>query len=148
MRARRAWQSRRLPRARPDRRPPAPRCRPRCRRRTPARAPKHRRRPNEQCIRSAQDVVVRRRGGDVERPAVADAREAAAAAMQKVVDSLKANGIAEKDIQTAQISVFPEYDYDTDDERPRLRGYRVSNVVTVRLRQIDSAGKANRDDVG
>ena len=96
---------------------------------------------------AAPDVVVLRLGVDVERAVVADAREAAAAAMQKVVASLKANGIAEKDIQTAQFSVFPEYDYDTDDERPRLRGYRVTNVVTVRLRQIDSAGKAIDDAV-
>ena len=42
---------------------------------------------------AAPDVVVLRLGVDVERAVVADAREAAAAAMQKVVASLKANGI-------------------------------------------------------
>jgi uncharacterized protein YggE len=89
------------------------------------------------------DVVVLQLGVDVEMRSVEEARSAAARAMQSVIDSLKANGIADKDIQTVQFSVSPQYDFPNN--RQTLRGYRVSNVVTAKLRKLDMAGKAIDD---
>jgi hypothetical protein len=69
------------------------------------------------------------------RPSVAEARDAAATALTAVLDSMRANGVADDDLQTSQLSIYPEYDY--DDGTQRLRGFRVSNTVTAKLRDID-----------
>lgn len=85
---------------------------------------------------------------DVGVQAVADtvesARSQAADAMTKVIDALKANGVAEADIQTTSFSISPQYDYSTN--TPALRGYMVSNTVTAKLKGEpgnigDNAGK-------
>jgi len=96
-------------------------------------------------VSGAPDVVVLSLGVEVERSTVAAAREVAATAMRAVVESLKANGVAEKEIQTTRFSVDAQYDYFGN--RPTLRGYRVTNVVTARLHKIDAAGKAIDDAV-
>src|SRR5262245_30297064 len=86
------------------------------------------------------DTVLLQLGVDVERPAVDAAREQAANSMQLAVASLKSNGVEDKDIRTVQFSVQPQYDFSTGN-RQTLRGYRVSNVVNVKVRKVDSASK-------
>ena len=54
------------------------------------------------------DTVFLTLGVNVENATVAGAREAAASAMQGVINSLKGNGVADKDIQTTQFSVSPQ----------------------------------------
>lgn len=67
-------------------------------------------------------------------------------AMSSLVDVLTEAGIAERDIQTSNFSVRPQYVH--SDERdsegftkpPRIAGYEVANTVTVRVRDLDSLG--------
>jgi len=92
----------------------------------------------------APDVAVLQMGVSVLKPSVKEARQQAASAMQDVVDSMKDNGIEEKDIQTTRFSVHAEYDYRND--RQELRGFRVTNIVTAKLRDIDKIGDV-LDDV-
>ena len=56
------------------------------------------------------DVVVLQLGVQAEAPAVADARERAASSGQAVIDSIKKNGVDDKDIRTTQFSIQPQYD--------------------------------------
>jgi uncharacterized protein YggE len=65
---------------------------------------------------------------------VAAARTQAADAMVKVIDALKANGIAETDIQTTSFSIQPQYDYPPDGGTPTLRGYVVANTVSAKIK--------------
>ncbi len=76
---------------------------------------------------------------------VADARTKAATSMTAIVDSMKSNGVTEKDIQTSQLNISPEYDY--NDNRQVLRGFRVTNTVNAKLRDIDKTGKIVDDAV-
>lgn len=62
------------------------------------------------------------------------------AAMRRLADTLKRQGIAERDIQTRHFDVTPVYDYGEDRQRERLRGYRVSNQVQVRVRELARLG--------
>lgn len=67
------------------------------------------------------------------------------AAMTKTFESLKAAGIAERDIATSNFSVdpimvYPEPQPDGTQESPRVTGYRVSNLVTVRIRDVAKTG--------
>ena len=62
-----------------------------------------------------------------------------AARMDRVRASLKRAGIADRDIQTSNISLNPEYRY-VQDQPPRLNGYTASNQVNVRFRDIAKSG--------
>lgn len=64
----------------------------------------------------------------------------AANRMERVRAALKAAGIDDRDIQTTNISLNPEYRYESN-LPPRLTGYTASNQVTVKFRDIRNAGK-------
>ncbi len=78
-------------------------------------------------------------------PNVADAREAAATAATKVIDSIKANGVDSKDVQTTNLSIQPNYDYSRPNEGPKLTGYTVTNTVEAKVRKLDSLSKVIDD---
>lgn len=59
--------------------------------------------------------------------------------MARVIAALRRAGIAERDIQTSSISLNPEYRY-AENQPPVLTGYRASNEVTVRFRDIAETG--------
>ena len=65
-------------------------------------------------------------------------------AMNAVLEQLRAAGLAQEDIQTAQFAVTPLYDARPPDpqrtEPPAIVGYHVSNQVTARVRDIDRLG--------
>lgn len=74
------------------------------------------------------------------------AREALAnnsQAMKKVIDELKSKGIEGKDIQTSQFNIEPVYIYPKDGQThpPQITGYRAHNMVSVRVRNLDSLGE-------
>lgn len=80
---------------------------------------------------------------------MADTAEAALAqnneAMRKVLDALKAEGIAERDVQTGDFSIFPRYsDPQTKSDggapQPQITGYQVTNSLTVRVRDLPKLG--------
>ncbi len=92
------------------------------------------------------DIATLNLGVSVEKASVEEAREAAASAMTAVIESLKANDVAEKDIQTENFSIYPQYDY-TDDGRV-LRGYRVNNTVSAKVRALESLSDIIDDAAG
>jgi len=67
------------------------------------------------------------------------ASQDAAEQMTKVVAALKAAGIADKDIQTANLSLQPVYDYSGNN--PVLNGYEADNTVAVTLRDLTKVGQ-------
>jgi len=69
------------------------------------------------------------------------AMQANASAMSAVIERIEALGIAERDIQTSGISLFPQYDYDQETRQQVFRGHQVSNRVQVTLRGIERTGE-------
>ena len=67
------------------------------------------------------------------------AQATAALAATKVLDAIKAAGVAEDDIATQGINVGPIYNY-TSDGGQTLIGYRASQSLTVTLRDLATAG--------
>ncbi|HEX5086683.1 MAG TPA: SIMPL domain-containing protein [Nocardioides sp.] len=65
------------------------------------------------------------------RPGLTQALDDANGAMQSVVDTLKAAGVADKDVQTTDVSMYPEYGRHQKGQPPTLQGYRVSHSITV-----------------
>jgi uncharacterized protein YggE len=80
------------------------------------------------------------------RPTAKEARAAAATAMQAVIDSIKKNGLPDKDILTVNVSLNPVYDY-TGSAR-RLVGYEFNNTVKVTVRDLDKLPAVMDDAVG
>jgi hypothetical protein len=72
------------------------------------------------------------------------AREALArnsSAMAKVIAGLKTAGVEAKDIQTSSFQVEPRYTNPREGQAPVINGYRVSNQVDVRVRDLKRLGE-------
>ena len=83
-----------------------------------------------------------------------EASEANNAAMNKVMQALKGAGIEERDTQTSRLSLQPQYAPNRTGTSP-ITGYRASNRVTIRLRDvtkvanvIDVLAGAGANDIG
>ncbi len=70
---------------------------------------------------------------------VADARDRAAGSADAIIKSIKKNGVADKDIKTTGLSIYPNYDYSRSS--PRLTGYTVSNNLTAKVRKVENMSK-------
>ena len=58
--------------------------------------------------------------------------------MNKLIDAMKALGVADKDIQTTNYSIYPKYDYTNGNSV--LSGYTVNQNVTVKVRDLSKVG--------
>jgi hypothetical protein len=66
------------------------------------------------------------------------AQEQAAKKMAAVVDSIKKNGVADKDIQTINVSLNPVYDY--SDNTQKLIAYEANQSVQIKVRKLADTG--------
>ena len=93
------------------------------------------------------DIAILSLGVEARGEAVADANGAAVDAMNAVMASLRQNGVAERDIQTRNFNIWPEYSSELVEkagqtvERSVVSGYRVSNELTVKARDLDKVGE-------
>lgn len=67
-------------------------------------------------------------------------------AMAKVLDAMKAQGIASKDLQTSGFNISPRYYYPPREKNhqqkpPKIVGYTVSNNLSVRIRDLKKVGE-------
>ena len=93
------------------------------------------------------DLAVFSAGVVSEGKTASEALTANAAAMNRVIASLKKAGIADKDVQTSNISLNPVYGQPVVGpngqitQEPRIVGYQANNMVTIRSRDIKGFGK-------
>jgi uncharacterized protein YggE len=73
------------------------------------------------------------------------ARNGAAASLDAMIKAMTADGVAKDDIQTVQFNISPEYDYTNG--KQKLTGFRVTNVVSVKVRDIGQTSKVVDDAV-
>ena len=84
------------------------------------------------------DIAILNLGVEAQEASVAEAQRQAAEAMAAVTVVLDEQGIAEKDIRTRYFSIYPVKRWQNDEEI--LIGYRVSNMVAVKIRNVDNTG--------
>lgn len=76
-----------------------------------------------------------------------EALSANSAAMNRVIQALKRAGIAERDIQTSNLSLNPVYGdrnrsaNTLEEQMPPILGYRANNMVTVKQRRLEQFGR-------
>lgn len=98
-------------------------------------------------VSRAPDLAVFTAGVATTGQTAGEALSANAAAMNRVIRALKAAGIAEKDIQTSNLNLSPVYGSSQptpntlEEQAPPIIGYRASNNVMVKQRDLDEFGK-------
>ena len=93
-------------------------------------------------VKTTPDKVDISTGVTSEAPSAREALDKNIAAMTKVVEALKADGIDPKDIQTTNFSVSPVYEQRPYDKPtpPVVVGYRVTNQVRISLHDTGKLG--------
>jgi uncharacterized protein YggE len=66
--------------------------------------------------------------------------------MQAIRESLADSGVEESDIQTQYFSIQPQYDF-SENGPPEITGFIVSNIVVVKVREIDNVSVVLDDAV-
>jgi uncharacterized protein YggE len=89
----------------------------------------------EASIAVAPDAAVMRIGVSTQGKTAGEASEANARRMAPVLDAIKQSGVEARDIQTAWLSVQPQYD-SAKPGAPHLVGFQVTNQVTVKVRDV------------
>ncbi len=90
-------------------------------------------------VNRVPDIAVIRAGVVSQGATAAEALSANARQMASVLTALKGAGIADRDIQTATISLSPQYRY-AENQPPVITGYQASNSVSVKFRDIARSG--------
>jgi len=88
----------------------------------------------------APDVADVSLGIEAQEASVARAQTKAAEVMSQIMDALTDHGLAQKDIQTQQFSIQQVTRWDDDKKQEIVIGYRVSNIVIVKIRILDKVG--------
>jgi uncharacterized protein len=89
-------------------------------------------------VTGTPDTVEVDLGVSILAPTVAEATSLAAEKADSLIAALTSNGVAREDIATTDYSIYPEYDYSTNAQR--LLGYRVSNTVRAKIRNVQETG--------
>lgn len=109
----------------------------------------------EATISAAPDLAQIDAGVASDAKSAKEASDANNAAMGKVLLALKGAGIAEKDYQTSRLSLQPQYGQNRSTGASPVVGFRASNRVTVKIRDvtkvaaiIDTLVGAGANDIG
>jgi len=86
------------------------------------------------------DIATLSLGIEAQADTVAEAQAQAATAMDAVMAALADNGVAKKDIQTQYFSIYQVTRWDDYKDEQVVTGYRVSNMVTAKIRNVEQAG--------
>lgn len=90
---------------------------------------------------SAPDIATISIGVTTQGTTAAEAMDANSAALQAVLDRLRAAGIEARDLQTSNLSLNPNWQgYDNGDP-PKITGYVAANILNVRVRKLDGLGE-------
>lgn len=68
------------------------------------------------------------------------AMQANAAQMEQVLSAVRKAGIADRDIRTSSVNLYPQYRHEPDGSQPRISGYQASNTLDVTVRDLARLG--------
>jgi hypothetical protein len=81
-------------------------------------------------------------GVEIQEKTAIDALTSNSELMNKVIDSIKQVGITDSEISTSQFNIYPVYESYQEKETgiytQKLVGYKVSNIVNVKTKKLDS----------
>lgn len=83
------------------------------------------------------DIAVANLAITTEAPTATAAQDQANKKSVSVIEYLKKQNIEETDIKTSGYNIYPQYDYTNG--RSQIRGYQVTQSLTVKIRNLDNA---------
>jgi uncharacterized protein YggE len=83
------------------------------------------------------DVARVNLGVTTTKSTVKAARDSAAQSMTAIIAAIKGLGVADADIQTTNLSLYPQYGTGSS---PKVVGYQISEQIQVTVRDLDKAG--------
>jgi uncharacterized protein YggE len=93
-------------------------------------------------VSTRPDTAIVQVGAETRAPNLADATADVSRRIAAVLERVKALGVAERDITTVSYAIDPVMaPRRSDEEATRILGYRVANVVQLRIRQLDAVGR-------
>jgi uncharacterized protein YggE len=99
-------------------------------------------------VAAKPDMAEIQLGVTTQAQTAAEALKANSEAMSRLLKALAARGVAEKDVQTTNLSVAPQYRHEPPGREAVVSGYMASNQVKVKVRQLDSLGAVVDEAVG
>lgn len=93
------------------------------------------------------DLAILQIGVEAQGIAVETARSQATKAMDAVMAMLDKYGVDKKDIKTQQFNIYPVRKWVKERDEEITVGYRVTNMVTVKIRKLEDAGRIIDDAV-
>jgi uncharacterized protein YggE len=90
-------------------------------------------------VQGAPDTLTVTLGVSLKRGSVSSAVTDAGIAAAKVLDAIAGAGVTKEDTQTSNYSVNPEFRY-PQNAAPVPDGFRVTNTLTIKIRDLDKAG--------
>jgi len=94
---------------------------------------------NEQ-IKAVPDVATIGAGVSSEAKSAVEAMAINAREMTAIINRIKGLGVDDDDIQTSGVNLNAQFDYDRETRNQVFRGYKVSNRVSVILREVGQTG--------
>ena len=89
-------------------------------------------------VTAVPDLAVMTFGATAQSENAKTALNQASKTATSITSALKKSGIAEEDIQTQNVSVYPQYE--TKGDRPDITGYQANVSVTAKIRDIGKLG--------
>lgn len=90
-------------------------------------------------LKKAPDIAIVSAGVVTQNRNARQAMADNALKMNAAFTALKAAGIADRDMQTAGISLSPQYVYE-ENKPPKISGYQASNTLTIKIRDMSKVG--------
>lgn len=91
-------------------------------------------------VSGAPDMATVSLGVTTQAKTAAEAMAANSVQLGLVLERLRGAGIEERDLQTSGLSLNPDWQQPEGETQPRIVGYVASNMLTVRVRAIDTLG--------
>ena len=82
------------------------------------------------------DTLVAQFGAEATAASVDEALDRADRALRRITDALRDGGVADEDLQTTSLDIYPQYDPDGR----RVTGYQAQQQLSVTFRDVDAAG--------
>lgn len=92
----------------------------------------------EGVVTSRPDIARMQIGVMTEARDVVEAQRQNTEKTNAIIDSFSSFGIEEKDIKTSNYQIYPRYDY--NDGRQILRGYQITQTVSIKIRDLSKVG--------
>jgi uncharacterized protein len=92
-------------------------------------------------VETAPDMATVTLGVTSEAQGAREAIDENSRAMVAVLERLRGAGIEERDLQTADFTVSPRFDYSRSDGAGEITGFVAQNTVSVRVRDLDRLGE-------